>query len=161
MAHIRMITRRAVTKPNRIIGAFADRIDVEDRAEHLADVMAAVVDPASASCLRGVAVVWRASPAAGAPAGANVTSRSKRCWCATIRAAATPSRSGPNHYVWEGTSYSSLSAIARTITGTVWNGPRFFAIKHAPGNDAFVPGRRARPPAETRPSARAGKTSPW
>jgi hypothetical protein len=48
MAHIRMITRRAVTKPNRIIGAFADRIDVEDRAEHLADVMAAVVEYATA-----------------------------------------------------------------------------------------------------------------
>ena len=34
----------------------------------------------------------------------------------------------PEGYVWEGTSYSSLSAIARAITGTVWNGPRFFAI---------------------------------
>src|SRR6202049_5074569 len=31
----------------------------------------------------------------------------------------------PDGYVWEGTSYSSLSAIARAITGTVWNGPRF------------------------------------
>src|SRR5580704_6439126 len=34
----------------------------------------------------------------------------------------------PEGYVWEGTSYSSLSAIARAITGTVWNGPRFFAV---------------------------------
>jgi hypothetical protein len=32
----------------------------------------------------------------------------------------------PEGYVWEGTCYSSLSAIARAITGTVWNGPRFF-----------------------------------
>jgi hypothetical protein len=56
----------------------------------------------------------------------------------------------PEGYVWEGTSYSSLSAIARTITGTVWNGPRFFAVKPAPGNDPPVHGRRrARPPAET------------
>jgi hypothetical protein len=39
---------------------------------------------------------------------------------------------GPDGYVWEGTSYSSLSAIARAITGTVWSGPRFFAIKPAP-----------------------------
>src|SRR5580704_14098381 len=30
-----------------------------------------------------------------APAGENVTSRSERCWCAIIRAAATPSRSRP------------------------------------------------------------------
>ena len=33
---------------------------------------------------------------------------------------------GPDGFVWEGASYSSLSAIARAITGTVWNGPRFF-----------------------------------
>src|SRR6266700_4475710 len=33
---------------------------------------------------------------------------------------------GPDGYVWEGKPYSSLSAVARVITGTVWNGPRFF-----------------------------------
>jgi hypothetical protein len=44
LMHVRMITRLAVTKPNRIIGAFADRADVEDRAQHLAAVMAAVVE---------------------------------------------------------------------------------------------------------------------
>ena len=67
----------------------------------------------------------------------------------------------PEGYVWEGTSYSSLSAIARAITGTVWNGPRFFAINPAPGNDRPVHGRRrARPAAETQPSARASKVSP-
>ena len=27
---------------------------------------------------------------------------------------------------WQGTTYPSLSAIARAITGTSWNGPRFF-----------------------------------
>jgi hypothetical protein len=52
-------------------------------------------------------------------------------------------------YVWEGASYSSLSAIARAITGTVWNGPRFFAAKSAAGNDpsvhAFTP-KRNHPP---------------
>jgi hypothetical protein len=68
---------------------------------------------------------------------------------------------GPDGFVWEGTSYSSLSAIARAITGTVWNGPRFFAAKSAPGNDPPAPGRRRpRPPAETQPSARASQTSP-
>ena len=67
----------------------------------------------------------------------------------------------PDGFVWEGTSYSSLSAIARAITGTVWNGPRFFAAKSAPGNDPRVHGRRrARPPVETQPSARASQTSP-
>jgi Protein of unknown function (DUF2924) len=68
---------------------------------------------------------------------------------------------GSEGFVWEGESYSSLSAIARAITGTVWNGPRFFAAKSAPGNDAPVHGRRrARPPAETQRSARASQTSP-
>jgi Protein of unknown function (DUF2924) len=67
----------------------------------------------------------------------------------------------PEGYVWEGTSYSSLSAIARAITGTVWNGPRFFAVKSAPGNDPPMHGRRrARLSAETQPSARASKASP-
>jgi Protein of unknown function (DUF2924) len=32
---------------------------------------------------------------------------------------------------WEGTTYSSLSAIARAITGTAWSGPRFFALQRA------------------------------
>jgi Protein of unknown function (DUF2924) len=34
-------------------------------------------------------------------------------------------------YVWEGQPYSSLSAIARAITGTAWSGPRFFALNSA------------------------------
>jgi hypothetical protein len=72
---------------------------------------------------------------------------------------------GPDGYVWEGNPYSSLSAIARAITGTVWNGPRFFAIKPASGNDPRLSGHRAAPPAETRRSARTrnnknNKTSP-
>jgi hypothetical protein len=32
-------------------------------------------------------------------------------------------------YVWRDTVYSSLSAIARAITGTSWNGRRFFGIE--------------------------------
>jgi hypothetical protein len=68
---------------------------------------------------------------------------------------------GPDGYVWEGASYSSLSAIARAITGTVWNGPRFFAVKPASGNDPTAHGRRrARPGGETQPSAWASKASP-
>src|SRR6202022_3678715 len=30
---------------------------------------------------------------------------------------------------WQGTQYSSLSAIARKITGTAWSGPLFFGLK--------------------------------
>jgi hypothetical protein len=32
-------------------------------------------------------------------------------------------------FEWQGTRYPSLSAIARAITGTVWSGPRFFALQ--------------------------------
>jgi hypothetical protein len=42
----------------------------------------------------------------------------------------------PEGYIWEGQPYSSLSAIARAITGTAWSGPRFFALKSAAEQDA-------------------------
>jgi hypothetical protein len=32
-------------------------------------------------------------------------------------------------YVWRETTYASLSTIAREITGTSWNGPRFFGLR--------------------------------
>jgi hypothetical protein len=32
-------------------------------------------------------------------------------------------------FVWNGTSYRSLSEVARAITGTRWNGPRFFGLR--------------------------------
>src|SRR3989440_6007981 len=33
----------------------------------------------------------------------------------------------PDGFDWQGMTYSSLSAIARAITGTAWSGPRVFA----------------------------------
>jgi hypothetical protein len=35
----------------------------------------------------------------------------------------------PNGYFWRETAYASLSTIARAITGTSWNGPRFFGLR--------------------------------
>jgi hypothetical protein len=32
-------------------------------------------------------------------------------------------------FVWQGRSYRSLSEIAKAITGTKWNGPRFFGLR--------------------------------
>jgi hypothetical protein len=49
---------------------------------------------------------------------------------------------------WQGTTYGSLSAIARAITGTAWSGPRFFALARPNGtrprskNRKSVPGDR-------------------
>ena len=42
---------------------------------------------------------------------------------------------------WQGTTYPSLSAVARAITGTVWSGPRFFALQAA--GDGSKPKRRS------------------
>ena len=32
-------------------------------------------------------------------------------------------------FAWEGRTYRSLSEIAKAITGTKWNGPRFFGLR--------------------------------
>ena len=32
-------------------------------------------------------------------------------------------------FAWNGTPYKSLSQVARAITGTRWNGPRFFGLR--------------------------------
>ena len=35
----------------------------------------------------------------------------------------------PGGFAWNGAIYPSLSSIARAITGTAWNGPRFFGLR--------------------------------
>lgn len=40
-------------------------------------------------------------------------------------------------FAWNGTTYTSLSELARTITGTSWNGPRFFGLR-GPGKDGVA-----------------------
>lgn len=65
-------------------------------------------------------------------------------------------------FLWNGKTYRSLSAIARAITGTRWNGHVFFGLKsrQSPGSVAGAPDdtragspRRARPPAHQRSGA--------
>src|SRR6201987_4239389 len=34
-----------------------------------------------------------------------------------------------NGFVWREATYASLSTVARAITGTNWNGPRFFGLR--------------------------------
>jgi Protein of unknown function (DUF2924) len=36
-----------------------------------------------------------------------------------------------NGFIYDGAAYPSLTAIARTITGARWSGPRFFGLKAA------------------------------
>lgn len=40
----------------------------------------------------------------------------------------------PAGFVWRGVTYPSLSAIARAVTGTAWNGHRFFSLREAETN---------------------------
>jgi hypothetical protein len=60
----------------------------------------------------------------------------------------------PGGYVWRENTYASLSIIARAITGTAWNGPRFFGLRTRgesepaagqPVRNGSRPSRRARP----------------
>jgi len=71
----------------------------------------------------------------------------------------------PDGYVWEGNPYSSLSAIARAITGTAWSGPRFFALKSSGDRSNGVPDAAhdrgtARHHRQSQSSAGASKASP-
>ena len=38
-------------------------------------------------------------------------------------------RAVPGGFCWQGKTYDSLSTIAKAITGTSWNGPRFFGLR--------------------------------
>jgi hypothetical protein len=54
----------------------------------------------------------------------------------------------PNGFCWRGEVFASLSTIAGKITGTSWNGPRFFGLRsgaESPIADAAAPARA--PPA--------------
>jgi hypothetical protein len=69
----------------------------------------------------------------------------------------------PDGFVWRDTTYPSLSTIARAVTGTAWNGPRFFGLRVAEGrgNDEEGSDDAARPTHAhlARTSGRQGKNS--
>ena len=69
----------------------------------------------------------------------------------------------PGGFSWRDKTYASLSAVALAITGTYWNGPRFFGLRG--GNDADVPVEPevvvdVRPHAPARSSVRASGRAP-
>jgi hypothetical protein len=39
-------------------------------------------------------------------------------------------------FAWNGKTYPSLSKVAQAITGTRWNGPRFFGLRDKPSKKA-------------------------
>lgn len=50
----------------------------------------------------------------------------------------------PEGYLWNGTSHPSLSAIALAITGTSWNGWRFFGLDRRKTSNAGAARREVR-----------------
>jgi hypothetical protein len=41
-------------------------------------------------------------------------------------------------FVWNGQTYASLSKVAFAITGTRWNGPKFFGLRDQPSKGSTV-----------------------
>ena len=67
----------------------------------------------------------------------------------------------PNGYVWRETTYASLSTIARAITGTNWNGPRFFGLRSGAESTALPEAANVSPvPDNKRRLIRAAKSHP-
>ncbi len=56
-------------------------------------------------------------------------------------------------YVWREQNYTSLSTIARAITGTNWNGPRYFGVR-VDGSSQTPRGRQRSHPLAARWEAR-------
>jgi hypothetical protein len=49
----------------------------------------------------------------------------------------------PGGYAWRDATYASLSAIACNITGTAWNGPRFFGLRAVVNRSKVIEGEPA------------------
>lgn len=59
----------------------------------------------------------------------------------------------PDGFTWQGETYASLSVIAKKITGTSWNGPRFFGLR----GEAEGPQKDIQAIATPSPSGRSAK----
>jgi Protein of unknown function (DUF2924) len=60
----------------------------------------------------------------------------------------------PDGFVWQDKTYSSLTTIARAITGTAWNGPRFFGLR-VPGDRKAVESPKGPSPQSVKPNKRS------
>lgn len=61
----------------------------------------------------------------------------------------------PDGLCWNGRTYSSLSAIALKITGSTWNGPRFFGLRAAIEEPTNVPTKAHEAPHSSQSSIKA------
>jgi hypothetical protein len=98
-------------------------------------LQAEVLGDLGAEMERYLARLERASsPAAAAPLTQAFEQRQRKLAPGTVL---TREWNGQHHrvmvrddgFAWDGRTYRSLSEIAKTITGTKWNGPRFFGLR--------------------------------
>ena len=52
----------------------------------------------------------------------------------------------PDGFLWQDKTWSSLSTIAKAITGTAWNGPRFFGLRVPGAANCDAPAEPTKPP---------------
>src|ERR1700680_4257482 len=50
-----------------------------------------------------------------------------------------------NGFAWNGTTYQSLSEVARAMTGTNWNGPRIFGLRDKTPRSSAIASEEAPP----------------
>jgi hypothetical protein len=55
-------------------------------------------------------------------------------------------------FTWQGETYASLSVIAKKITGTSWNGPRFFGLRGEAGRTQKDVQANTSPPSSKQPA---------
>jgi hypothetical protein len=68
----------------------------------------------------------------------------------------------PGGFLWQGRTYDSLSTIAKEITGTKWNGPRFFGLRDRRETLAELnaaPAEIGKVDGASQPRSRAGRRS--
>jgi len=58
-----------------------------------------------------------------------------RCWLANGTAVYRGVAVVADGFAWNGKTYRSLSKVAQAITGTRWNGPKFFGLRDKPSED--------------------------
>src|SRR6266436_2044683 len=63
----------------------------------------------------------------------------------------------PGGFVWREKTYASLSTIARAITGTAWNGPRFFGLRTRRDQSEVPAKRSAADPGRPRRNTRSSR----
>jgi len=98
------------------------------------------IPPETKRCLREIAAAIRDGREETLDLGPRIKpgTRLVRAWRGTTHVVNVV----PDGFEWQGTRYRSLSAIAKAITGTNWNGYVFFGVKRRPARNKNAAGPR-------------------